>query len=308
MKDILTMWRYPKMVAITALSAALYAAVLIPFKGIMVLPHIDMRIATAMVPAMGIMFGPAGAFGAAIGNLIGDFFGGITLGSSFGMISNFFFAYVPYKVWYAMRGDNRPRTNTKRKLMKYVAASVAATLAEMSILCAGIGGVTQSLPYTVLPPVLLITNGLVPLVLGGALIQLFGPRLEKWNLLFTQIMSPDDVPRRRRTNMLGVVLMVAGSAASIAAGLYMSIVVGKPVGLPLLAATGPFLLVFLVGNFLVGVDRKEFDDEDDDLDDELDNDLNNDLDRAVDRVAPPPIPSRAEHGRAEETIRLKDGL
>ncbi|MET0450356.1 MAG: QueT transporter family protein [Mycobacterium sp.] len=303
MKDILTMWRYPKMVAITALSAALYAAVLIPFKGIQVLPHIDMRIATAMVPAMGIMFGPAGAFGAAIGNLIGDFFGGVTLGSAFGMISNFFFAYVPYKVWYATRGDNSPRTNTTRKLMKYVVASLAATLAEMSILCAGIGGVTQSLPYTVLPPVLLVTNGLVPLVLGGALIQLFGPRLEKWGLLFTQIMSPDDVPRRRRTNMLGVVLMVAGSAASIIGGLYMSLIVHEPVGLPLLAATGPFLLVFLFGNFLVGVDRKEFEDEDDDELDELD-----ELDEKINRVAPPPNSSRAQRGRPEENIRLKEEL
>ncbi|WP_051580965.1 QueT transporter family protein [Pseudonocardia acaciae] len=272
MNDILTMWRYPKMVAITALSAALYAAVLIPFKGIMILPHIDMRIATAMVPAMGIMFGPAGAFGAAIGNLIGDFFGGITLASTFGMISNFFFAYVPYKVWYATRGDNSPRTDSPRKLLKYVAASLAAMLAEISILCTGVAGVTQSLPYTVLPPVLAITNGLVPLVLGGALIQLFGPRLEKWGLLFTQIMSPDDVPRRRRTNMLGVLLIVAGSAASIIGGLYMSLVVGVQVGPPLLSITGPFLLIFLLGHVLVGIDRKEFEDwaldeSDEDLDD-----------------------------------------
>ncbi|WP_413801980.1 QueT transporter family protein [Streptomyces iranensis] len=269
MRDIVTMWRYPKMVALTALSAALYAAVLIPFKGIMILPHIDMRIATAMVPAMGIMFGPAGAFGAAIGNLIGDFFGGITLGSAFGMISNFFFAYIPYKVWYATRGDNSPRTDTPRKLAKYVCTSLASTAAEISVLCFGLAGVMQSLPYTVLPPTLAITNGVVPLVLGGALIQLFGPRLEKWSLLFTQIMTPDDVTPRRRTNMLGVLLIVTGSAASIAGGLYMSLVAGVKVGWSLAIVTGPFLLIFLLGNFLVGVDRKEFDTwAADDLDDE----------------------------------------
>lgn len=259
MKDILTMWRHPKMVAITALSAALYAAVLIPFKGVMILPHIDLRIATAMVPAMGIMFGPAGAFGAAIGNLIGDVFGGITLGSTFGMLANFFFAYVPYKVWYAMRGDNTPRTNSARKFGKYLVASLSSTTSMIAVLCFGLAGIMQTLPYTVLPPILLITNGIVPLVLGGALIQMFGPRLEKWGLLFTQIMKPDEVSLRRRTNPLGVVLILAGSVASIAAGMYMSIVAGVQVGWSLVTATGPFLLVFLVGNFLVGVDRKEFD-------------------------------------------------
>ena len=36
---------------------------------------------------------------AAFGNLIGDFFGTLTLGCLFGFIGNFLYAYVPYRAW-----------------------------------------------------------------------------------------------------------------------------------------------------------------------------------------------------------------
>ena len=38
MKEVFTMWRYTKMVVLTALTAAVYAAILIPFKGLIIVP------------------------------------------------------------------------------------------------------------------------------------------------------------------------------------------------------------------------------------------------------------------------------
>ena len=38
MKEVFTMWRHTQMVVLVALSAAIYAAVLIPFKGFVLVP------------------------------------------------------------------------------------------------------------------------------------------------------------------------------------------------------------------------------------------------------------------------------
>ncbi|MBM3890022.1 MAG: QueT transporter family protein, partial [Verrucomicrobia bacterium] len=49
------------MVILTALSAAIYAAVLIPFKGIPIIPGVtEPRPANVFPPVFGLMFGPAG--------------------------------------------------------------------------------------------------------------------------------------------------------------------------------------------------------------------------------------------------------
>ena len=94
------MWKYTRMVVLVALTAAMYAAALIPFKLLPIIPGItELRPANVFPVICSLMFGPAGAWGAAIGNLIGDLMGGTYgLGSYFGMVGNFFFGYIPYKL------------------------------------------------------------------------------------------------------------------------------------------------------------------------------------------------------------------
>ena len=88
MKEVFTMWKYTRMIVLVALSAAIYAALLIVFKaGIPIIPGItEVRPANVFPIIFGLMFGPAGAWGSAIGNLIGDLVGG-TLG--WGSIAGF---------------------------------------------------------------------------------------------------------------------------------------------------------------------------------------------------------------------------
>jgi len=257
MKEIFTMWKYPKMVSLVALAAALYAAVLIPFKSFQIMPGIDIRIGTALVPALGIFFGPAGAWGAAIGNLIGDFFGTVGIGSIFGFLGNFFFAYAAYKIWYSGK-DNFPITNTPAKVGKYMVSSLFGTLSLIAILCFGLSAIVASLPYKVLPPILIFTNGIPPLVLGAPLISLFAKRLDKWNLTFNNIMEPGDFTLKKKTNLLGLVFVLVGALLSIAAGLYMGHVRGVDVGVKLLASSGPPLLLYFIGLALMGIDAEEF--------------------------------------------------
>ena len=72
------MWRNTRMVVLCAISAALYAAVLVPFKVVPLIPGVtELRPANAIPVVCSFLFGPAAAWGSAIGNMIGDFFGGV---------------------------------------------------------------------------------------------------------------------------------------------------------------------------------------------------------------------------------------
>ena len=74
MRDAIAMWRSTKMVVLVALTAAVYAAVLIPFKPIPIIPGItEIRPAAAIPIVCGLLFGPAAAWGSAIGKLISEF-------------------------------------------------------------------------------------------------------------------------------------------------------------------------------------------------------------------------------------------
>ena len=63
------MWRSTRMVVLTAVSAALYASILIPFKVVPLVPGVtELRPASAVPVVISFLFGPAGAWGAAFGN------------------------------------------------------------------------------------------------------------------------------------------------------------------------------------------------------------------------------------------------
>src|SRR5437879_818515 len=96
MAELFRMWGNTRMVVLTAICAALYAAVLIPFKVVPLIPGItEFRPANAVPVVCSFLFGPAAAWGSAFGNLIGDFFGGLGPGDLFGFVSNLFFRPVP---------------------------------------------------------------------------------------------------------------------------------------------------------------------------------------------------------------------
>src|SRR5215467_10249494 len=107
MRDVVDMWSNTRMVVLTAISASMYAAILIPFKVVPVIPGVtEFRPANAVPVLCSFLFGPAGAWGSAIGNVIGDFFGGIGPGDLFGFAGNFLFGLIPYKAWRALSDED----------------------------------------------------------------------------------------------------------------------------------------------------------------------------------------------------------
>jgi energy-coupling factor transport system substrate-specific component len=254
MKEVLTMWRHTQMVVLVALSAAIYAAVLIPFKGFAIVPgFIEIRPANVFPVVLGLLFGPAGAWGAAIGNLIGDFFGTLTIGSVGGFVGNFFLALLPYKMWnsYFRRDENiEPNVDTGKKLGVYIAVVILA-----SVVCAVIISwwidLLGLVPFTAALALIVFNNAIMAGVLGPILLLALYPRVKRWGLLWTEIMEPEEVSASR-LQRLGNVLVWIGGLGGALVGLLLSLSARAPGNLGVGLAVIPFLLLIIIGSFMLG--------------------------------------------------------
>ena len=253
MKEVFTMWRHTQMVVLVALSAAIYAAVLIPFKGFPIIPGaVEIRPANVFPVVFGLLFGPAGAWGAAVGNLIGDFFGTLSPGSIGGFVGNFFLALLPYKMWAAyFRRDENLETNVDsgKKLAVYVAVALLASLA-CAVIIAWWVAVLGIFPFLATLILVVSNNAIMAIVLGPILLLALYPRVKQWGLLWSEIMNPEEVSASR-FQKVGNVLVWVGGVGGVAAGIILSLT-GVASGVGITVGLVPFLLLILVGSFILG--------------------------------------------------------
>jgi energy-coupling factor transport system substrate-specific component len=216
MAALVGMWRSTRMVVLTAICAALYAAILIPFKVVPLIPGVtEFRPANAVPIVCSFLFGPAAAWGAAFGNLIGEFFGGLGPGDVFGFVGNLAYGFVPYAVWGACT-DAPPVGGGPLRLAGFV-----LVVALASALCAVvIGWGLHALgfhPFTLLAPIVFLNDFLVAVVLAPLLLRVLYPRIARARLLYADVF-PAAAPRPRGGARLGVVLVAAGTVAAFATG------------------------------------------------------------------------------------------
>jgi len=246
MREVWRMWRYSTMVVLTVLTAGIFAAILIPFKGIPLIPGVtELRPANVIPVVFGLLFGPAGAWGAAFGNLIGDFFGTLGIGSFFGFWGNFLAAYLPYKMW-----RDRPLGVLPRHLPRFVLAVLLGACGCALTVGFGLEAVGL-LPFTIIALAVLVNNAVVTLILGPFLLRLLAPRVSRWDLYWAELMDPEDcrpgpVPR------LGLALTWLGAGGGFLAGLALGFgVVTLPGGPSLTLVLAPFLALLLAGCVLM---------------------------------------------------------
>jgi energy-coupling factor transport system substrate-specific component len=246
MREVWRMWNYSTLVVLTVLTAGTFAAILIPFKGIPLIPgHTELRPANVIPVVFGILFGPAGAWGAAFGNLIGDFFGTLGVGSFFGFWGNFLAAYLTYKLW----GD-RPLLELGRHLPRFISAVVLGAWACALVIGFGVE-IFKLLPFSVIAFAVFINNALIALILGPFLLRLLAPRVSRWDLAWTEQMDLEDrLPGPAR--MLGLILAWLGAGGGYLIGLALGVGLISLPGLPSLGVILiPFLVVLLVGCVLM---------------------------------------------------------
>jgi energy-coupling factor transport system substrate-specific component len=229
MREVFSMWKNTRMIILVALSAAIYAAFLIVFKGgIPIVPGItEVRPANVFPPVFGLLFGPAGAWGAAIGNTIGDLFGGtLGPGSIFGFFGNFFLGFVPYKMWGATFGlvtkkDPSPTTNSVSKIIAFELVALVAS-AACAIVISWYLDLAGMVPYAFLAITITVNNFAAAFLLGPILLSLLYPRVKRWGLLWTDIMDVEDVAPGFAT-MIGSILMIVGALGGLIVGIMVAL-------------------------------------------------------------------------------------
>ncbi len=197
-RDLTGVWADTRLIVIIAQIAAIYAAILIPFKaGIPLIPgFVELRPANAIPIVASLLFGPAAAWGSGIGNIIGDCFGTLGPASVFGFLGNFFFGYFPYLMWGHLgwlSSGRPPMVKSWRQGLEYGLICVVA-----SGVCAGIIGwgveLLGLLPFLVLAPAIFFNNIVMGLFLGPPLLGFLYPRVQRWHLRYEDIL-PYLIPR-----------------------------------------------------------------------------------------------------------------
>ncbi len=208
---LFTVWRNTRLVVMISVTAAIQAAAMIAFKWIVLLPGVtDVRPAAVFPVVFSILFGPSAAWGAAIGNTIGDLFGTFGPGTLIGFVGNLLYGYIPHQVWASWR-TTPPRMRTVGDWTIFSLAVVAASAA--CALTVGWGVHLLGLyPFPFVAGIILANNIILSVVLGPALLKALEPRVARLNLLYTDLAGPQENATARR-----VLPRVAGIALAVIA-------------------------------------------------------------------------------------------
>ena len=259
MKELFTVWRNTRMVVLVGVSAALYVALLLPFKAIQIVPGFtELRPGAAIPPVCSMLFGPAGAWGAAIGNLIADMFGMFGLGSIFGFFGNLALGYIPYRMWKALTQD-KPTMRSPRHYAIF-ALSVFAAGASCGVIIGWGVHFLGFVPFSFLGNFITLQNVLAGLVLGAPLLLATYSRLDRMGLTHDSIMDEADRSRSRFPK-LAIFLVVGAVVGALVVGNVvcvqahdlevMKFAQGAPSNVAFGLALSPFMLVLLVGLILL---------------------------------------------------------
>ncbi|WP_304508675.1 QueT transporter family protein [Anaerotignum sp.] len=139
MKEILYPFRQKKTVLQIVVCTLVFIGMAVPFKSMsLVEGFTEVRPVNAVPVVVGLLYGPAGAWGCAIGNVIADLFGSFSKTSILGFAGNFIAAYLPYKLWHILRYEQTPNVKNYKNIGIYIFISAIGALATGTILTCGL--------------------------------------------------------------------------------------------------------------------------------------------------------------------------
>ncbi|MGD6935036.1 MAG: QueT transporter family protein [Candidatus Bathyarchaeia archaeon] len=190
MLDLLAMWKKPKMIAFVILTAVLYEALIFPTQGFTIFGgHADFgRIGVGIPVAFSFLFGPAAAWGAAIGNIFRDLItGGLDWASIPGVVGNFLIGYLPYKLWSKLTTE-RPDLRSFKKVGLFVVLAVLPCIICGIIIGAGLDWLGYA-PFIPTAPLIGLSNSLWAIILGSIVLASTYPIVRKRKLLYTDLLD-----------------------------------------------------------------------------------------------------------------------
>lgn len=231
------------MIVLTAISASAYVAVLIPFKGFVIIPGLtEVRPGAAIPVVLSFLFGPAAAWGSGFGNLIADTFGGMLgPGSLFGFLGNFLYGYLPYALWRTFMGHADPTRSGVGGWFTYLLILIISCLVIGTVIGWG-ADLLRLAPFAALGLIIAANNFIASAAISTVLLTLLFPRVSNWGLLYYQIMDeqlidfqlesadmsiqpqPAAASRSPRSKLayIGAVICIIGTVAAFLTGLYIS--------------------------------------------------------------------------------------
>ncbi|MBM3474859.1 MAG: ATP-binding cassette domain-containing protein, partial [Armatimonadetes bacterium] len=165
------------------------------------------RPANAIPPVLSLLFGPAAAWGCAIGNLIGDFFGSIGPGSAFGFVGNFLLGYLPYRLWKAWAPRWRA-TGSLAQLPLLWLVTIISSAACSLVISGGVDWLGQ-VPFPILFPLITLNNAVMGVVIGPILLALMYPRAARWGLLADEVHEAEDLRNGLLAPVAGLIVLAA---------------------------------------------------------------------------------------------------
>ena len=165
MSEMFSVWKEKKTILVVILTAFIYAILLIPFKQFSIIVGITELRPAGVIPVLfGIFFGPAAAWGSAIGNLVGDFFGTLTPASVFGFVGNFIYAYAAFRVWRLFVRKEEKEIKLRQFGVYFLAIAVAC-LACAFVIAEG-ADLLGFVPFWVLFDIIFVNNLAMSAALG----------------------------------------------------------------------------------------------------------------------------------------------
>lgn len=120
------------------LCALIFIGMAVPFKVMVLIEGLtEVRPVNAVPVVAGLLLGPAGAWGCAIGNLIADLFGTFSRGSVLGFAGNFIAAYLPYKIWHISNRRESPNVKNTLNIVRYVLITAVTAIATAILIACG---------------------------------------------------------------------------------------------------------------------------------------------------------------------------
>jgi energy-coupling factor transport system substrate-specific component len=224
MLPLIAMWKNTRMIVLVAVTAAIYATAEVVFSSVspVIIPGVvEFKVSDLLTMLLGILFGPAGAWGVAIGNVFGDAFtGNLAVGSIFGFLSTFAVAYIGYTMWWRLGddavGDGRPKP---RLVVAYLAIGVVAAVVAAIILAWGLD-LLGIAPFKVISDAL-VGNFIFGNWLGAIIFFLVYPRFQKMHLTWTSIMAVEPATWKSINFLTGVAVVTAASFAGWILGAFV---------------------------------------------------------------------------------------
>jgi energy-coupling factor transport system substrate-specific component len=252
-RELITVWGNTRQLVLIAVTAALYAAILIPFKvAIPLVPGLtEVRPANVIPIVCSLLFGPAAAWGSAIGNLVGDVYGGtFGPGSLFGFIGNFLYGYIPYRLWRAL-GPGEPVFERWPLVLRYFVVALVASAACGVVIGWGVDLLGLA-PFAVLARIIALNNFVVSAILGPPLLLSLYRRVGGLGLLYEDVMGEDE-RAPARAPVLGAVLLCVAALVGLGGGIAVNALLyhGAPQEVGIAAGVAPFVVLILLGSEMI---------------------------------------------------------